>query len=188
MDDAAFAQQLLLSEEDLEESFYGEEPSAAYDPVFVSGDASGQAIVDLTNMLTHGSHPESRHHASALFTNIVGSVVFHHVAEFGNGACRQVYQELAAAVRDCAHYRMGLNDGVELDITRVDLGPVDLGDGGFVVRWVSTVDHFRIETAWAIVPKGDILTFVNTRIPDEAEIHRLARTAIDRIANLTGTS
>src|ERR1700751_1573946 len=105
MDDAAFPQ-LLLSEEDLEESFYGEEPSAAYDPVFVSGDESGQAIVDLTNMLTHGTHPETTHHASALFTNIVGSVVFHHVAQFGNGACRQVYQELFDAVRDCAHYRM----------------------------------------------------------------------------------
>ncbi|AVH60765.1 MULTISPECIES: hypothetical protein [Streptomyces] len=187
MDDAAFPQ-LLLNEEDLEESFYGEEPSAAYDPVFVSGDESGQAIVDLTNMLTHGTHPETTHHASALFTNIVGSVVFHHVAQFGNGACRQVYQELFDAVRDCAHYRMGLNDGVQLDITRVDLGPVELGDGGFVVRWLSTVDHFRIETAWVIVPKDGILNFINTRIPDGSEIHRLARIAIDRVANLTGTS
>jgi hypothetical protein len=187
MDDAAF-QQLLLREEDLEESFFGEEPSAAYDPVFVSGDESGRAIVDLTNMLTHGTHPETTHHASALFTNIVGSVVFHHIAQFGNGTCRQVYQELVDAVRSCARYRMELNDGVQLDITRVDLGPVELGDDGFVVRWLSTVDHFRIETSWVIVAKGDILSFVNTRIPDEAEIHRLARIAVDRVADLTGTS
>ncbi|MEU6990932.1 hypothetical protein ABZ953_09800 [Streptomyces sp. NPDC046465] len=187
MDDAAFAQ-LLLTEKDLEESFYGEEPSAAYDPVFVSGDASGRTIVDLTNMLTHGTHSETTHHASALFTNIVGSVVFHHVAQFGNGACPQVYQELFDAVRDCTHYRMGLNDGVELDITKVNLEPLDLGDGGFVVRWLSAVDHFRIETAWAIVPKDGILTFVNTRIPDESEIHRLARVAIDRVVDLTGSS
>ncbi|MGY9068328.1 hypothetical protein [Streptomyces murinus] len=187
MDDAAFSQ-LLLSEEDLEESFFGEEPSAAYDPVFVSGDASGRAIVDLTNMLTHGTHPETTHHASALFTNIVGSVVFHHVARFGNGACRQVYQELFDAVRDCAHYRMGLNDGVELDIARVAVEPVELGDGGFLVRWLSAVDHFRIETAWVIVPADDVLSFVNARIPDASEIHRLARVAVDRVVDLTGTS
>ncbi|MCX4587509.1 hypothetical protein [Streptomyces sp. NBC_01481] len=187
MDDAAF-QQLLLREEDLEESFFGEEPSAAYDPAFVSGDESGRAIVDLTNMLTHGTHPETTHHASALFTNIVGSVVFHHVAQFGNGACRQVFQELFDAVRDCAHYRMELNDGVQLDITRVELGPVEVGDSGFLVRWLSTVDHFRIETAWVIFPKDDILNFINIRIPDESEIHRLAGIAVDRVADLTGMS
>ncbi|MFH8282505.1 hypothetical protein [Streptomyces antibioticus] len=186
MDDAAF-RQLLLREEDLEESFFGEEPSAAYDPAYVSGDESGRAIVDLTNMLTHGTHPDTTHHASALFTNVVGSVVFHHVAQFGNGACRQVYQQLHDAVRACERYRMELNDGVQLDISRVDLAPIELGDGGFVVRWLSTVDHFRIETAWAIVTKDDVLTFVNTRIPDEWEIHRLARTAVDRVADLTGT-
>ncbi|PCG87397.1 hypothetical protein CIB93_02930 [Streptomyces sp. WZ.A104] len=187
MDDAAFSQ-LLLGEEDLEESFYGEEPSAAYDPVFVSGDASGRTIVDLTNMLTHGTHPETTHHASALFTNIVGSVVFHHVAQFGDGACRQVYQELLDAVRDCSHYRMGLNDGVQLDITKVAVEPIELGDGGFLVRWLSTVDHFRIETAWVIVPTDGILSFINTRIPEASEIHRLARIAIDRVVDLTGTS
>jgi hypothetical protein len=187
MDDAAF-QQLLLREEDLEESFFGEEPSAAYDPAFVSGDESGRAIVDLTNMLTHGTHPETAHHASALFTNIVGSVVFHHVAQFGNGVCRQVYEELFDAVCECAQYRMALNDGVELDITRVDLAPIELGDRGFVVQWLSAIDHFRIRTAWVIVAKDDILTFVNARIPDESEIHRLARTAVDRVADLTGTS
>ncbi|MFE9776413.1 hypothetical protein ACFYOV_33120 [Streptomyces sp. NPDC005931] len=187
MDDAAF-QQLLLREEDLEESFFGEEPSAAYDPAFVSGDESGRVIVDLTNMLTHGTHPDTTHHASALFTNIVGSVVFHHVAQFGNGACRQVYQELFDAVHACAQYRMELNDGVRLDITRVDLVPVDLGDGGFLVRWLSCVDHFRIQTAWVIVAQDDILTFVNARVPDESEIHRLARIAVDRIADLTGAS
>ncbi|MFF3326332.1 hypothetical protein [Streptomyces sp. NPDC002889] len=187
MDDAAF-QQLLLNEEDLEESFFGEEPSAAYDPVFVSGDESGRAIVDLTNMLTHGTHPETTHHASALFTNIVGSVVFHHVAQFGNGACLQVFQQFFDAVSDCGHYQMELNDGVQLDITRVDLGPVDLGDDGFVVRWLSTVDHFRIETAWVIVTKGNILSFINARISDQSEIHRLARIAVDRVSDLAGTS
>ncbi|MEU3827354.1 hypothetical protein GT045_15085 [Streptomyces sp. SID486] len=180
--------QLLLREEDLEESFFGEEPSAAYDPVFVSGDESGRALVDLTNMLTHGSHPDTTHHASALFTNIVGSVVFHHVARFAGGSCRQVYQEFSDAVRACARYRMELNDGVQLDITRTGLEPVALGDGGFLARWSSTVDHFRIETAWAIVRKGDVLTFVNVRIPDESEVHRLARVAVDRVAELTGTS
>ncbi|MEU6070014.1 MULTISPECIES: hypothetical protein [Streptomyces] len=187
MDDAAFGQ-LLLREEDLEELFFGEEPSAAYDPVFVSGDESGRAIVELTNMLTHGTHPETTHHASALFTNIVGSVVFHHVAQFGNGACRQVYQEFFAAVRDCAQYRMELNDGVQLDIARVGLEAVELGDGGFLARWSSTVDHFRIETSWVIVMKDDLLTFVNTRIPDKTEIHRLARIAVDRVTELTGTT
>ncbi|MFI5978804.1 hypothetical protein [Streptomyces sp. NPDC051452] len=187
MDDAAF-QLLLLREEDLEESFYGEEPSAAYDPAFVSGDESGRAIVDLTNMLTHGTHPETVHHASALFTNVVGSVVFHHVAQFGHGTCRQIYQELFDAVHACAQYRMELNDGVRLDISRVDLAPVELGDGGFLVRWLSTVDHFRIETAWVIVAKDDILTFVNARVPDESEIHRLARIAVDRVTEPTGAS
>ncbi|MEV5809223.1 hypothetical protein [Streptomyces parvulus] len=187
MDDAAF-QQLLLREEDLEESFYGEEPSAAYDPAFVSGDASGQAIVDLTNMLTHGTHPDTVHHASALFTNVVGSVVFHHVARFGHGTCRQVYRELFDAVQACARYRMELNDGVRLDITRVGLGPVELGDGGFLVRWLSTVDHFRVETAWAIVAQDDILTFVNARVPEESEIQRLARVAVERVTELTGAS
>ncbi|MFI0999385.1 hypothetical protein ACIP10_29740 [Streptomyces galbus] len=187
MDDAAF-QQLLLREEDLEESFYGEEPSAAYDPVFVSGDESGRALVDLTNMLTHGGHPDTVHHASALFTNVVGSVVFHHVAQFRGGACRQVYQELNDAVHACTHYRMELNDGVRLDISRVDLRPVKLGDGGFLVRWVSTVDHFVIDTAWVIAAKDDVLTFVNTRIPDESEILRLARIAVDRVTEPTGAS
>ncbi|MBL1087677.1 hypothetical protein JK359_38100 [Streptomyces actinomycinicus] len=187
MENAAFGQ-LLLREEDLEESFFGEEPSAAYDPVFVSGDESGRALVDLTNMLTHGTHPETTHHATALFTNVVGSVIFHHVAQFGNGACRQVYRELHDAVRDCAQYRMELNDGVQLDITKAGLEPVGLGDAGFTARWSSTVDHFRIETAWVVVVKGDILTFVNTRIPSDAEIHRLARIAVDRVAEPTGAS
>ncbi|MEU6485714.1 hypothetical protein [Streptomyces sp. NPDC046887] len=185
MDDAAF-RQLLLDEEDLDESFFGEEPSAAYDPVFVSGDESGRTLVDLTNMLTHGSHPDTTHHASALFTNIVGSVVFHHVAQFGQGACREVYEQFHDAASRCGHYRMELNDGVQLDITRTALEPVDLGDGGFAVRWVSTVDHFRIETAWVVVAKDSVLTFVNARIPDPAEVHRLAAVAVGRVADLTG--
>lgn len=187
MDDTAF-RRLLLSEEDLPESFSGEEPSAAYDPVFVSGDESGRAIVDVTNTLTRGTHPEMTHHASALFTNVVGSVVFHHVAQFRNGACRQVYQGLFDAVRHCAAYRMELNDGVQLDITKVDLAPVELGDAGFTVRWLSTVDHFRIETAWVIVRRDGVLNFINTRVPDEAETHRLARIAVERVTDLTGAS
>ncbi|MFD0278634.1 hypothetical protein ACFVHB_32655 [Kitasatospora sp. NPDC127111] len=181
MDDTAF-QRLLLTEEDLEESFFGEEPSAAYDPRFVSGDESGRTIVDLTNMLTHGTHPETRRHGSALFTNVVGSVVFHHVAQFDQQACRQVYQELLEAVHACGQYRMELNDGVQLDITKVDSEPLDLGDGGILVRWLSAVDHFRIETTWAIAVKGDVLSFVNTRIPDPAEVHRLARIAVGRVS------
>ncbi len=181
MDDTAF-QRLLLTEEDLEESFFGEEPSAAYDPVFISGDPAGRSIVDLTNMLTRGTHPETLHHGSALFTNAVGSVVFHHVAQFDGPACRQVFQELLDAVQDCREYRMELNDGVRIDITRTGSEPLDLGDGGILVRWVSTVDHFRIVTAWAVVIKGDVLSFVNTRIPDHAETHRLARVAVDRIS------
>jgi hypothetical protein len=183
MDDTAF-QQLLLKEKNLEESFFGEEPSAAYDPIFISGDEAGQVIVDLTNMLTHGTHPETTNHGSALFTNVAGSVIFHHVARFGNQACQQVFQDLLDAVRDCGQYRMELNDGVQLDITKIDLGSIDLGDGGFLVRWLSTVDHFRIETAWAIVRKGDFLSFINTRIPDKSEIDRLARVAVDRISDL----
>ncbi|MCM2423935.1 hypothetical protein [Streptomyces sp. RKAG293] len=186
MDDTAF-QTLLLREEDLEESFFGEEPSAAYDPTFVSGDESGRAIVDLTNMLTHGTHPEATQHASALFTNVVGSVVFHHVTRFGQQACRQVFEEISAAVRDCTHYRMELNDGVQLDITKVGLEPISVGDGSFLVRWLSTVEHFRIETAWVLVMKDDILSLVNTRIPDESEPRRLARIAVDRVSDLTGT-
>ncbi|TFV29904.1 hypothetical protein E4K10_46140 [Streptomyces sp. T1317-0309] len=188
MDDAAF-QQLLLREEDLKESFYGEEPSAAYDPAFVSGDS--RAGHRRPHQHAHArQRPPSRDGApaSALFTNVVGSVVFHHVAQFGQGACRQILQELFDAVHACAQYRMELNDGVQLDISRVDLGPVELGNGGFLVRWLSTVDHFRIETAWVIVAKDDILTFVNVRVPDESEIHRLAHIAVDRVTEPTGVS
>ncbi|MEV8004292.1 hypothetical protein ACIFUY_11600 [Streptomyces sp. CACIS-1.16CA] len=186
MRDQAF-ELLLLREEDLDESFFGEEPSAAYDPAYVSGDPSGRVIVDLTNMLTHGTHPETLRHGSALFTNVVGSVVFHHVAQFGSDAAHKIYEELHTAVQDCASYRMELNDGVQIDITRVALETAEIGDDGFLVRWLSTVDHFRVDTSWVVARKGDVLTFVNTRVPDQEEALKLARVSVARLENPDGT-
>lgn len=175
-------QQLLLTEDDLEESFFGEEPSAAYDPVFLSGDAPGRILIDLTNMLTHGSHPETADHASALFTNVVGSVVFHNVTRFGDGAAQRILQEFVEALNECDNYRMQLNDGAQFDVKKDAVEPLEGRDGDAIVtRWVTTAEQYRIQGSWAVAVKGDILSFVNARVPDKTEIHRLARTALDRL-------
>ena len=182
--DTTAVDRLLLTEDDLEESFFGEEPSAAYGPAFVSGDESGRTLIDIVNMLTHGTHPETMHHASALFTNPMGMVVFHNVTQFGDQACQQVHQQLVAALRDCGSYRMELNDGVQFDVAKTGLEPLDDGDGGaLIVRWLTTADQYRIEGAWAVAAQDDILTFINTRAPDQEEIRRLARISLDRIRN-----
>ncbi|MFF2144919.1 hypothetical protein [Kitasatospora sp. NPDC058190] len=174
-------EQLLLREEDLEESFFGEEPSVAYDPVFLSGDESGKVLIDLINLLTRGTHPEATDHASALFTSVVGSVVFHHVTRFGNGTARQIFATFATALDSCDSYRMQLNDGMQFDVTKDTVEPLAGDDDVLVTRWVTTSEEYRIEGSWAVAVKGDVLSFVNVRDPDRSEIHRLTRVALDRI-------
>ncbi|MFI8191813.1 hypothetical protein ACIF8T_23895 [Streptomyces sp. NPDC085946] len=176
-------ERFLLTEDDLEESFFGEEPSVAYDPVFLSGDESGRVLIDLINTLTHGSHPEAVEHAAGLYTNVVGSVVFHHVARFRGDAARRVLQEFVEALHKCDSYRMQLNDGMQFDVTKAAVEPLqDIAGDGVVTRWVTTSDGYRIEGSWAVAVSGDILSFVNVRLPDLAGIHRLARTALERAA------
>jgi hypothetical protein len=175
-------EQLLLSEDDLDESFFGEEPSAAYNPAFISGDESGRVIMDFINMLTHGTHPETKQHASALFTNPMGFVVFHNVTQFGSQATGQVYQEFVTALHDCSAYRMELNDGVQFDVTKVGLEPFDEDGDGVIVHWLTTADPYRIEGSWALVRKDDVLSLINTRAPDKSEIRRLAQISLDRIS------
>ncbi|MEU1571854.1 hypothetical protein ABZ519_11980 [Streptomyces collinus] len=173
----------LLTEDDLEESFFGEEPSAAYDPVFLSGDESGRVLIDLINTLTHGTHPEAVDHAAGLYTNTVGSVVFHHVARFRGDGAQRILQEFAEALHKCDRYRMQLNDGMQFDVTKAAVEPLENSAGdAFVTRWVTTADDYRIEGSWAVAVSGDILSFINVRLPDPAGIHRLARTALERIA------
>ncbi|WP_033306587.1 hypothetical protein RFN58_33970 [Streptomyces iakyrus] len=173
----------LLTEDDLEESFFGEEPSAAYDPVFLSGDESGRVLIDLINTLTHGTHPEAVDHAAGLYTNVVGSVVFHHVARFRGDGAQRILQEFAEALHKCDRYRMQLNDGMQFDVTKAAVEPLENSAGeAFVTRWVTTADGYRIEGSWAVAVSGDILSFINVRLPDPAGIHRLARTALERIA------
>ncbi|MFE9025072.1 hypothetical protein ACFYOA_02175 [Streptomyces iakyrus] len=176
-------EQFLLTEDDLEESFFGEEPSAAYDPVFLSGDESGRVLIDLINTLTHGTHPEAVDHAAGLYTNVVGSVVFHHVARFRGDGAQRILQEFVEALHKCDRYRMQLNDGMQFDVTKAAVEPLENSAGeAFVTRWVTTADGYRIEGSWAVAVSGDILSFVNVRLPDPAGIHRLARTALERIA------
>ncbi|MFR0356686.1 hypothetical protein [Streptomyces sediminimaris] len=179
----------LLTEDDLEESFFGEEPSVAYDPVFVSGDESGRVLIELINTLTHGSHPEAVDHAAGLYTNVVGSVVFHHVARFRGDAAQRILQEFVEALNKCDSYRMQLNDGMQFDVTKAAVEPLEDSVGeGVVTRWVTTSDGYRIEGSWAVAASGDILSFVNVRLPDPAGIHRLARTALERVAAGTAPS
>ncbi|GAA2598302.1 MULTISPECIES: hypothetical protein [Streptomyces] len=175
---------LLLTEDDLDESFFGEEPSVAYDPVFVSGDDSGRVLIGLINMLTHGSHTETADHASALYTSVVGSVVFHNVTRFDDGAAQRVFQEFVDALDKCESYRMQLNDGMQFDVTKAAVEPLEgSNDGGaFVTRWVTTSEEYRIEGSWAVAVKGDLLSFVNVRLPGASEIHRLAGEALRRLA------
>ncbi|MEU3606832.1 hypothetical protein AB0E83_15495 [Streptomyces sp. NPDC035033] len=175
-------ERFLLTEDDLEESFFGEEPSVAYDPVFVSGDESGRVLIDLINTLTHGSHPEALEHAAGLYTNVVGSVVFHHVARFRDDAAARVLQEFVEALHKCDAYRMRLNDGMEFDVAKVSVEPLEDSAGeGVVTRWVTTSDGYRIEGSWAVAVSGDVLSFVNVRLPDPAGIHRIARAALERV-------
>ncbi|MET9503391.1 hypothetical protein ACFYO5_08210 [Streptomyces sp. NPDC006259] len=177
-------ERFLLTEDDLEESFFGEEPSVAYDPVFLSGDESGRVLIDLINTLTHGSHPEAVDHAAGLYTNVVGSVVFHHVARFRDDAARRILQEFVDALHKCDAYRIQLNDGMEFDVTKAAVEPLDGSPGdGVVTRWVTTSDGYRIEGSWAVAVSGDLLSFVNVRLPDPTGIHRLARTALERAAD-----
>ncbi|MFF7177357.1 hypothetical protein [Streptomyces sp. NPDC008121] len=176
-------ERFLLTEDDLEESFFGEEPSVAYDPAFVSGDESGRVLIGLINTLTHGSHPEAVDHTAGLYTNVAGSVVFHHVARFRGDAARRILRQFVEALDKCDSYRMRLNDGMEFDVTKAAVEPLDgSADDGVVTRWVTTSDGYRIEGSWAVAVSGDILSFVNVRLPDPAGIHRLARTALERIA------
>ncbi|MFY1623818.1 hypothetical protein ACN261_32190 [Micromonospora sp. WMMD723] len=171
---------LLLTEEDLDDSFFGEEPSAAYDPVFLSGDEQGRTLIDIINALSRGSHPATKNHAAALFTSGAGLVVFHNVTEFEDGTGAQVYEQFRTALRDCWEYRMELNDGAQFDVRKLELEEED--DVTFA-RWLTTADPYRIEGCWAISLKGDVLSFVNVRNPDRLEIRRLAKTALNRIAS-----
>ncbi|KUO08884.1 hypothetical protein [Streptomyces sp. DSM 15324] len=182
-------QQFLLTEDDLDESFFGEEPSVAYDPVFVSGDESGRVLIDLINMLTHGSHPEASDHASALYTSVVGSVVFHNVSRFAGTGAQRVFQEFVEALHKCDAYRMQLNDGMQFDVSKAAVEPLDGSTGDAVVtRWVTTSEEYRIEGSWAVAVEGDVLSFVNVRVPDASAIHRLARMALDRLAGRAASS
>lgn len=182
----ATVQDLLITEDDLEESFFGEEPSVAYDPVFVSGDESGRVLIDLMNTLTHGSHPKATDHASGLYTSVVGSVVFHHVSRFAGDTAREIFRSFTDALDTCDGYRMQLNDGMQFDVKKDTVEPLEgSGADAVVTRWVTTSDEYRIEGSWAVAVRDDVLSFVNVRVPDRTEIHRLARMALDRIEERT---
>lgn len=174
----------LLSEDDLDDDFFGEDPTAAYDPVFLSGDESGRFLIDFVNDLTHGTHPGTRDHASALFTSAVGSVVFHNVTLLDEEAGRELHAKFLTAVRECGSYRMALNDGVEFDVAKTGLE--EEGDITFV-RWFTTADPYRIEGHWAVSLRNGFLSFVNTRHPGASEIRRLAGVALDRISTAPGS-
>lgn len=185
MDDDLFGG-LLIQENDLDDSLFGEEPSAAFGPQFISGDEPGKFLIDTLNALTTGSHPETALNASAMFTNIVGSVVFHHVTRFGRHARAAVLDDVETAVEACSSYRMALNDGMELDVVKTGQELVRLGDRSLVVHWLSTVEHYRVENTWLLTSFGDIFSYINVRLPDVSEIHRLGQLTVDRVASLRG--
>ncbi len=174
-------EQFLLSEDDLDESFFGEEPSAAYDPSFLSGDESGKFLVDFVNGLTHGSHPGTVDHASALFTSAVGNVVFHNVTRFSGDSGQQLHEQFLTSLRACARYRMELNDGAQFDVEKLG---VDEEDDVTFARWLTTEEPYRLEGLWAVSLKDSVLSFVNTRNPDKSEIRRLAKVALERISKV----
>lgn len=176
------AKRLLLDEAHLEEDFFAEDPSAAFDPVFVSGDTGGSRIVEITNGLTNGELPGVHDFASALFTNVAGSVVFHNSSVFASTAYAvQLFNEFRNAALSCAKYSMRLNDGVEVDIERQMIRDRYMGPGStaFEVKWLSKVDHYEIATSWFVVTVRDAVSFLNTRLPETSEHERLARLVLD---------
>lgn len=171
--------QLLLSEDDLDDSFFGEEPSAAYDPVFISGDESGRILIDFVNGLTHGSHLGTLATASALFTSPVGNVVFHNVTKFSNGADATLYRKFIGALRECTTYELKLNDGAQFHTQKVGF---DEEENVTFARWLTTQEPYRIEGTWAVSTRDGVMSFINTRNSDKSEIRRLALVALNRIS------
>ncbi|MGW6919361.1 hypothetical protein ACWGB8_36940, partial [Kitasatospora sp. NPDC054939] len=172
----------LLTPADLVPGYIAEPPGPALGATFVSGDAACRDLVDLNNRLGNGTVPGTAGSASTLLADPVGSFVWDSLNSFRHQRAQEVYRHLARATANCKSFVHDLPDGQRINVTRVDVRRIGLGDAGLRATFKSETGGYTVETTTVLSRVGSTDGNLNTRqLPGAGALDRIAATAVARV-------